>query len=321
MQLSPYRALARFAAAAGAGGKIGSAQKENRKTPDGRPHAHAVQQKETSEPGARFASRLSLHVSGRCAHPAANAGGAAKRTCEPGARFASRLSPQCVRPMRTPRCKRGRCDKRDLRARGAVCVQAQPAMCQADAHTPLQTRAVRQKRLASQGRGLRPGSARNVSGRCAHPAANAGGATKETCEPGARCASRLSLHVSGRCAHPAANAGGAAKETCEPGARCASRLSLVEVKRLELPTSCSQSRRATNCATPRKRTAIYFTVFCAGSQENPAEFGLCGEVPFFHLLCPFFYFPEQVYGAIISAEQAAVRRAAGKRNHKRQKSV
>ncbi len=26
---------------------------------------------------------------------------------------------------------------------------------------------------------------------------------------------------------------------------------LVEVKRLELPTSCSQSRRATNCATPR----------------------------------------------------------------------
>ena len=61
MQLSPYRALARFAAAAGAGGKIGSAQKENRKTPDGRPHTHA--------------------------------GGAAKK---------------------------------DLRARGAMCVQAQP---------------------------------------------------------------------------------------------------------------------------------------------------------------------------------------------------
>ena len=135
MQLSPYRALARFAAAAGAGGKIGSAQKENRKTPDGRPHAHAVQQKETSEPGARFASRLSLHVSGRCAHPAANAGGAAKRTCEPGARFASRLSPQCVRPMRTPRCKRGRCDKRDLRARGAMCVQAQPT-CVRPMRTP-----------------------------------------------------------------------------------------------------------------------------------------------------------------------------------------
>ena len=26
---------------------------------------------------------------------------------------------------------------------------------------------------------------------------------------------------------------------------------MVGVKRLELPTSCSQSRRATNCATPR----------------------------------------------------------------------
>ena len=258
--------------------------------------------------------------------------------------------------MRTPRCKRGRCGKKDLRARGAVCVQAQPAMCQADAHTPLQTpggatketceprgavcvqaqpamcqadahtplqtRAVRQKRLASQGRGLRPSSARNVSGRCAHPAANAGGATKETCEPGARCASRLSLHVSGRCAHPAANAGGAAKETCEPGARCASRLSLVEVKRLELPTSCSQSRRATNCATPRKRTAIYFTVFCAGSQENPAEFGLCGGSSLFPSALPFFLFPGAglwCYNKRRTGGSEKGRRE--ERNHKRQKSV
>ena len=30
-------------------------------------------------------------------------------------------------------------------------------------------------------------------------------------------------------------------------------LFMVGVKRLELPTSCSQSRRATNCATPRYR--------------------------------------------------------------------
>ena len=181
MQLSPYRALARFAAAAGAGGKIGSAQKENRKTPDGRPHAHAVRQKETCEPGARFASRLSLHVSGQCAHPAANAGGA----------------------------------------------------------------------------------------------------TKETCEPGARCASRLSLHVSGRCAHPAANAGGAAKETCEPGARCASRLSLVEVKRLELPTSCSQSRRATNCATPRKKNCyLFYRLLRRKSRKSRRIWALRRKFPF-----------------------------------------
>ena len=119
----------------------------------------AVRQKGLASQGRGLRPGSARNVSGRCAHPAANAGGATKETCEPGARFASRLSPQCVRPMRTPRCKRGRCDKRDLRARGAVCVQAQPAMCQADAHTPLQTRAVRQKRLASQGRDVRPGSA------------------------------------------------------------------------------------------------------------------------------------------------------------------
>ena len=189
MQLSPYRALARFAAAAGAGGKIGSAQKENRKTPDGRPHAHAVQQKETSEPGARFASRL---------------------------------SPQCVRPMRTPRCKRGRCDKRDLRARGAMCVQAQP------------------------GRG---------------------------------------------------------EETRTPD--------------ILLPKQARYQLRYTS----EKELLFILPSFAPEVKKIPQNSGFAGEVPFFHLLCPFFYFPEQVYGAIISAEQAAVRRAAGKRNHKRQKSV
>ena len=86
----------------------------------------AVRQKGLASQGRGLRPGSARNVSGRCAHPAANAGGATKETCEPGARFASRLSPQCVRPMRTPRCKRGRCDKRDLRARGAMCVQAQP---------------------------------------------------------------------------------------------------------------------------------------------------------------------------------------------------
>ena len=139
MQLSPYRALARFAAAAGAGGKIGSAQKENRKTPDGRPHTHAGgAAKRICEPGARCASKLSLKLSGRRAHPAADAGGTAKRICEPGARCASRLSlklsgrrahpaaDETVRPPRTPCRGRGRHGKKDLRARGAMRVQAQP---------------------------------------------------------------------------------------------------------------------------------------------------------------------------------------------------
>ena len=154
-------------------------------------------------------------------------------------------------------------------------------MCQADARTPLQTRAVRQKETSEPGARFASRLSLHVSGRCAHPAANAGGAAKETCEPGARCASRLSLHVSGRCAHPAANAGGAAKETCEPGARCASRLSLVEVKRLELPTSCSQSRRATNCATPRKKNCyLFYRLLRRKSRKSRRIRALRGKFPF-----------------------------------------
>ena len=131
MQLSPYRALARFAAAAGAGGKIGSAQKENRKTPDGRPHTHAGgAAKRICEPGARCASKLSLKLSGRRAHPAADAGGTAKRICEPGARCASRLSLKLSGRRAHPAADAGgtakRTGKKDLRARGAMRVQAQP---------------------------------------------------------------------------------------------------------------------------------------------------------------------------------------------------
>ena len=182
MQLSPYRALARFAAAAGAGGRIGSAQK--RKSEKRRTAAH----------------------------------------------------------MRT------RCGKKRLASQGRGLRPGSACMCQADARTPLQTRAVRQKRLASPGRDARPGSACNVSGRCAHPAANAGGATKETCEPGARCASRLSL---------------------------------VEVKRLELPTSCSQSRRATNCATPRKKNCyLFYRLLRRKSRKSRRIWALRRKFPF-----------------------------------------
>ena len=145
MQLSPYRALARFAAAAGAGGKIGSAQKENRKTPDGRPHTHAGgAAKRTCEPGARCASRLSLKLSGRRAHPAADAGGAAKKDLRARGAMCVQAQPETVRPPRTPCRGRGRRGKKDLRA-GARCAS----------------------RLSL-----------HVSGRCAHPAANAGGAAK-----------------------------------------------------------------------------------------------------------------------------------------------
>ena len=94
MQLSPYRALARFAAAAGAGGRIGSAQK--RKSEKRRTAARTLR--------------------GRCGKKDLRARGA----------MCVQAQPACVRPMRAPRCKRGRCGKRDLRARGAMCVQAQP---------------------------------------------------------------------------------------------------------------------------------------------------------------------------------------------------
>ena len=37
---------------------------------------------------------------------------------------------------------------------------------------------------------------------------------------------------------------------------------LVRVGRLELPASCSQSKRATNCATPGNINALHYTDFC-----------------------------------------------------------
>ena len=68
--------------------------------------------------------------------------------------------------------------------------------------------------------------------------------------------------------------------------------------------------------TSEKELLFILPSFAPEVKKIPQNSGFAGEVPFFHLLCPFFYFPEQVYGAIISAEWAAVRRAAAERNHK-----
>ena len=56
--------------------------------------------------------------------------------------------------------------------------------------------------------------------------------------------------------------------------------SLVRVARLELAASCSQSRRATNCATPGY-DVIYKTIssrraYCCGARHLPASTSLLG---------------------------------------------
>ncbi len=46
-------------------------------------------------------------------------------------------------------------------------------------------------------------------------------------------------------------------------------LLMVGVARLELAASCSQSRRATNCATPRYKTPVYIQRCCNHCQTLP----------------------------------------------------
>ena len=56
----------------------------------------------------------------------------------------------------------------------------------------------------------------------------------------------------------------------------------IGVARLELAASCSQSRRATNCATPRHLAAqlhrqnIVYRFLCGSSIQNPQLTALCG---------------------------------------------